>query len=47
MWRAARTVIPGGYRILGRTSSPDEHSQNLNNINGLKFYHLIRGNLGR
>jgi len=26
-------------------SSPDEISNNLNNINDLKFYHEIRGNL--
>jgi len=25
--------------------SPDETSNNLNNINDLKFYHLIRGSL--
>ena len=33
------------YTLLGRASSPREISNNLRNINGLKFYHSIRGNL--
>src|SRR5688572_16925830 len=45
MWRAARALISCCYATLGGASSPDETSHNLNNINGLKFYHSIRGNL--
>jgi hypothetical protein len=45
MWRAARALISCYYTTLGGTSPPDEISNNLNNINDLKFYHLIRGNL--
>jgi predicted nucleotidyltransferase len=30
---------------VGRASAPHESSDNLNNINGLQFYHSIRGNL--
>ena len=30
---------------MGRASAPHESSDNLNNINGLQFYHSIRGNL--
>ena len=33
------------YTPLGRASSPREISNNLRNINGLKFYHSIWGNL--
>jgi hypothetical protein len=33
------------YATLGDASSPNEISNNLNNINDLKFYHQIRGNL--
>jgi hypothetical protein len=39
MWRATRTLISCCYTTLGDASSPDESSNNLNNINGLKFYH--------
>jgi hypothetical protein len=45
MWRAACALISCGYTTLGRASSPDVISTNLNNINGLKFYHEIRGNV--
>jgi hypothetical protein len=45
MWRAACALISCGYTILGGASSPDVISTNLNNINDLKFYHAIRGNL--
>jgi hypothetical protein len=45
MWRAACALISCGYTILGGASSTDVISTNLNNINGLKFYHAIRGNL--
>jgi hypothetical protein len=45
MWRAARALISCDYTTLGGASSPDEISNNLNNINDLKSYHLIRGNL--
>jgi hypothetical protein len=45
MWRAARVLISCYYTTLGGISSPDEISNNLNNINDLKFYHLIRGYL--
>jgi hypothetical protein len=45
MWRAARDLISWCYTTLGRTSSPDVISNNLNNINDLKFYHSIRGHL--
>jgi hypothetical protein len=45
MWRAACALISCGYTTLGRASSPDVISINLNNINDLKFYHEIRGNL--
>ena len=50
-----RTLMPPGAprpmkieftrQPLGGASSPDESSNNLNNINDLKFYHEIRGNL--
>jgi hypothetical protein len=42
MWRAAYALISCGYTTLGRASSPDVISINLNNINDLKFYHEIR-----
>jgi len=45
MWRAARALISCYYPTLGSASSPDKISNNPNNINVLKFYHLIRGNL--
>ena len=45
MWRAARALISCGSTTFGGASSPDESSNNLNNINDLKFYHEIRGNL--
>src|SRR5712671_2858672 len=45
MWGAACALISCGYTTLGRASSPDLISNNLNNINDLKFYHEIRGNL--
>jgi hypothetical protein len=45
MWRPARTLMSCGPPPLGRTLSPDELSNNLNNINELKIYHEIRGNL--
>src|SRR5215471_2116091 len=47
LWRAARALISCGYTTLGRAASPHESSNNLNNINGLKFYHEIRGKLKR
>src|SRR5215475_14844055 len=37
MWRAARALIPCDYTTLEGTSPPDEISNNLNNINDLKF----------
>src|SRR5215471_17012315 len=46
LWRAARALISCCYTTLGRAASPYESSNNLNNINGLKFYHETRGNLG-
>jgi hypothetical protein len=45
MWRAARALISCYYTTLRGASSPDEISNNLNNISDLKFYRLIRGNL--
>jgi rRNA maturation protein Rpf1 len=45
MWRAARALISCYYTTSGGISSPDEISNNLNNINDLKFYHVIWGNL--
>jgi hypothetical protein len=45
MWRAARALISWGYTTLGGASSPDKISNNVNNINDLKFYHSIRGSL--
>ena len=45
MWRAACALISCCYTTLGQAASPYERSNNLNNINGLKFYHEIRGNL--
>jgi len=45
MWRATRALISCCYTTLGDASSPDEISNNLKNINDLKFYHAIRGNL--
>jgi putative transposase len=38
-------LISCGSTTFGGASSPDESSNNLNNINDLKFYHKIRGNL--
>ena len=40
MWRAARALISCYYTALEGASPPDEISNNLNNINDLKFYHL-------
>src|SRR5215475_8326631 len=45
MWSTARTVLSWCSTTFGGASSPDELANNLNNINGLKFYHSIRGNL--
>ena len=45
MWRAARALISWCYTTLGGTLSLGEISNNLNNINDLKLYHSIRGNL--
>ena len=45
MWRAARALISWCYTTLGGASSPDKVSNNVNNINDLKFYYYIRGNL--
>jgi hypothetical protein len=45
MWRAACALLSCGYTTLRRASPPDVISTNLNNINDLKFYHEIRGNL--
>ena len=45
MRRAARALISCCYTPLGRASSAREISNNLSNINGLKFYHSIWGNL--
>ena len=41
MWRAARALTSCGYPAFGGASSHDEISNNLNNINDLKFYHEI------
>jgi len=46
MWRAAGALISCCSTTLGGASSPDKISNNLNNINDLKFYHDIRGKLG-
>ena len=43
--RPARALISWCYTTVGGASSPDKISNNVNNINNLKFYHLIRGNL--
>src|SRR5215510_7245662 len=45
MWSTARAVLSWCSTTFGGASSPEEISNNLNNINDLKFYHLIRGNL--
>src|SRR5215471_12003904 len=45
MWRAARALISCCYTTIGGAASPAEIPNNLNNINDLKFYHSIRGNL--
>jgi len=39
MRRAARALLSCGYTTFRGVSSPDEISNNLNNINDLKFYH--------
>src|SRR5262245_27602220 len=45
MWRAACALISCCSTILGGALSPDKTSNNLNNINDLKLYHLIRESL--
>ena len=39
MWSTARAVLSWCSTTFGGASSPDEIANNLNNINGLKFYH--------
>ena len=39
IWRAARALLSWCYTTLGGASSPDKISNNVNNINGLKFYY--------
>ena len=45
MLRPAHPLISCCYTTFGRRFAADGTSNNLNNINGLGFYHEIRGNL--